>query len=70
MESVFRLRRELCFLAGRLRRGRRGVSLTGGGMGRFIVSAIIGGINGTTIFAGACVSRGTSLSTDDVVGGR
>lgn len=38
-------------------------------MGRFIVSTIIGGINGTVVFAGAGVSRGTSLSVDIVVGG-
>ena len=65
MEFVFRLRRSLCFLAGKLRRGRRGVFVTGGRMGSFIVSTVIGGNHGAVVSAREGDSRGVSVDTVD-----
>ena len=55
----------MCFLAGKLRGGRRGIFVTGGRMGSFIVSSVIGGNYGAIVSARAGNSRGVSVDAVD-----
>lgn len=55
----------MCFLAGKLRGGRRGIFVTGGRMGSFIVSPAFGGNYGTVVSARAGDSRGVSVDVVD-----